>query len=158
MNKQEVYRFLTEQGIAYEVVEHRAVYTMEESNDMYIPYPEGDAKNLFVRDDKKENYYLITVQGEKRVDLKAFRKDHGLRKLSFCSEEELKTVLGLLPGSVTPLGMLNDSQRRVIFYLDKAFLGGMIAVHPNENTATVWMKTEDLVRVIEEHGNTIHMI
>lgn len=158
MNKQETYLFLKERGIPYEVIEHRAVFTMEEANSVDIPYPEGDAKNLFVRDDKKRNYYLITVKGDKRVDLKEFRKAQGLRSLSFASAEDMRSIMGSIPGGVTPLGLLNDEKREVIFFLDKAFLGGMIAVHPNENTATVWMKTEDLLRIVGEHGNIIHIV
>lgn len=61
MNKAEIYRFLTEHKISYEVTEHEAVYSMDELNSVELPYPEWDAKNLFVRDDKKQNYYLITV-------------------------------------------------------------------------------------------------
>lgn len=158
MNKQETYLFLKEQGVPYEVIEHQAVFTMEESNSVYIPYPEGDAKNLFVCDDKKRDYYLITVRGDKRVDLKEFRKTQGLRKLSFASAEDLMSIMGIMPGAVTPLGLLNDENRKVIFFLDKAFMGGMIAVHPNDNTATVWMKTEDLIRIVKEHGNIIHIV
>ena len=59
MNKQEVYIYLTEHHISYEVAEHKAVFNMEELNSIGLPYPEWDAKNLFVRDDKKRNYYLI---------------------------------------------------------------------------------------------------
>lgn len=70
MNKQEVYDFLTSRGIEYEVTEHGAVFNMEEMSHVELPHPEADAKNLFVRDDKKRNYYLITVRGDKRVDLK----------------------------------------------------------------------------------------
>ena len=119
--------------------------------------PEADAKNLFVRDDKKQNYYLITVKGEKRVNLKAFRKAQGTRNLSFASAEDLLTRLALIPGAVTPLGVLNDETRSVQVFLDQDFLQepGLVGVHPNENTATVWLKTEDLTRIIREHGNEV---
>ena len=70
MNKQEVYAFLKSQNIPFEITEHKAVFNMEELNSVELPYPSADAKNLFVRDDKKKNYYLITVHGDKRVDLK----------------------------------------------------------------------------------------
>ncbi len=62
MNKDGICRRLTAMGIPYELTEHKAVFNMEELNAMELPYPEWDAKNLFVRDDKKRNYYLITVQ------------------------------------------------------------------------------------------------
>lgn len=102
---------------------------------------------------KKRNYYLITVKGDKRVDLKLFRKAHGLRPLSFASAEDLLSVLGLLPGSVTPFGFLNDAGCSVRFYFDQEFLHQRIGVHPNDNTATVWMQADDLLRLIQEHGN-----
>lgn len=86
MNKQEVYDFLTSRGIEYEVTEHGAVFNMKEMSHVELPHPEADAKNLFVRDDKKRNYYLITVRGDKRVDLKKFKEEHGTRPLSFASE------------------------------------------------------------------------
>ena len=157
MNKWEVYDYLRERSIGFETTEHQAVYTMEELSDVVLPYPEADAKNLFVRDDKKRQYYLITVKGDKRVDLKAFRRQHAIRPLSFASENELKDILGLIPGAVTPLGILNDAEHRVQLYLDEDFLDspGLIGVHPNDNTATVWLKTEDLIAIIQEHGSRV---
>ena len=153
MNKTETYQYLTEHNIVYEVSEHKAVFNMEEAESLDLPYPECDAKNLFIRDDKKQNYYLITVKGDKRVDLKEFRKQHGLRELSFASPEELSAVMGLIPGAVTPLGILNDVERRVHFYLDKSFIGGKIGVHPNDNTATIWVQADELMDLIKKHGN-----
>lgn len=160
MNKQEIYNLLKEKNIWHEITEHKAVYNMAELAEIEIPYPEADAKNLFVRDDKKRNYYLITVKGDKRVDLKEFRKANQTRPLSFASEEDLMKILGLSAGSVTPLGVLNDEERKVTVYLDKDFFDelGLIGVHPNNNTATVWLKAEDLVRMIEEHGNRINVV
>ena len=89
MDKIEIYHYLKRQNIAYEITEHKAVFNMEEADAVDLPYPEWGAKNLFVRDDKKRNYYLITMKGNKRVDLKAFRRQRGLRALSFAAAEEL---------------------------------------------------------------------
>ena len=158
MNKLETYQYLTDHGISYEVTEHQAVYNMEELGSVKLPYPEWDAKNLFVRDDKKRNYYLITVKGDKRVDLKEFRKQHGLRNLSFASADDLMSIMGLIPGSVTPLGILHDMKCQVHFYLDAEFSGNLIGVHPNDNTATVWMKADDLAQLIREHGNEVDIV
>ena len=157
MNKQEIYALLDEKHIWHEVTEHKAVYNMAEVAEIQLPYPEADAKNLFVRDDKKRNYYLITVKGDKRTDLKAFRQKNGTRPLSFASDQDLIDMLGLIPGAVTPLGLLNDREHKATFFLDKAFLesSGLIEVHPNDNTATVWLKTQDLLRLLEENGTQI---
>ena len=157
MNKAETYEFLNKSGINYEITEHKAVFNMEELGEVKLPYPEFDAKNLFVRDDKKQNYYLITVKGDKRVNLKEFRKKYGLRNLSFASAEELMKIMGLTPGSVTPLGLLNDEEHIVKFYLDSEFNGTLIGVHPNDNTATGWLKSEDLIKIIKEHGNEVSL-
>ena len=119
MNKQEVYQFLQEKNIWFEVTEHKAVYNMEEVAEIEIPYPEADAKTLFIRDDKKKNYYLITVKGSKRVNLKEFRKQYQTRPLSFASEQELLEKLGLIAGSVTPLGILNDQDKAVKVFFDR---------------------------------------
>ena len=153
MDKTEIYHYLKEQKIEHEITEHKAVFNMEEMDSIELPYPEWNAKNLLVRDDKKRNYYLITVKGDKRVDLKGFRKQHGLRALSFASAEDLLDIMKLTPGSVTPLGILNDTEHRIHFFLDTEFAGNKIGVHPNDNTATVWMQADDLMKVIQEHGN-----
>ena len=126
-----------------------------ESDAVDLPYPEWGAKNLFVRDDKKRNYYLITMKGNKRVDLKAFRRQRGLRALSFAAAEELFDIMKLIPGAVTPLGILNDAEHRVQVFMDVEFVGNKIGVHPNDNTATVWMQADDLMKIIQKHGNTV---
>ena len=153
MTKQETYKYLTAHGVAYETAEHPAVYNMEEMAAVALPHPEADAKNLFVRDDKKQHYYLLTVRGDRRVDLKAFRKRHGLRNLTFASADELQAILGLIPGAVTPLGLLHDTARDVKFYLDASFGEGLVGVHPNDNTATVFLPAGELLRLIRERGN-----
>lgn len=158
MTKEETYTFLKEKGIEFETVEHKAVFNMDELNTVELPHPEWEAKNLFVRNDKKRDYYLITVKGSKRIDLKEFRRKNGLRPLTFASEDDLLGIMKLSPGSVTPLGLLNDSERKVKFYLDAELSGGMMGVHPNDNTATVYLKADDVMRLIGEHGNETEIV
>ena len=157
MDKQEIYDLLSARNICHEVTEHKAVYNMAEVAEIHLPYPEADAKNLFIRDDKKRNYYLITVKGDKRADLKAFRRQNNTRPLTFASVQDLMDMLGLISGAVTPLGLLNDREHKVTFWLDKSFLegSGLIGIHPNDNTATVWLKTQDLIRLLEENGTQV---
>ena len=90
------------------------------------------------------------------MDLREFRRNHGTRPLSFASERDLMEMMGLAPGAVTPFGLLNDTERRIHFFLDDDFLDppGLIGVQPNDNTATVWMKTEYL----KEYCTAIHLI
>ena len=135
MNKQEILDYLKEKNVLHEVTEHKVFYNMVEVSQIDIPYPEAEAKNLFVRDDKKRNYYLITVKADKKVNLKKFRKENNTRALSFASEDELKSIMGVIPGA-----------------------GHLIAVHPNDNTATVYLKAEDLIDIIKEHGNQVGVI
>lgn len=159
MNKQEIYDYLDKKNIHYEITNHKPVYNMEELSDISLPYPRYDAKNIFLCDDKKRNYYLLTIKGDKRVNLKEFRKNNNLRPLTFASEEALLNILNLCSGSVSPLGLLNDKNHQVIFYIDEYFLEeNLIGVHPNDNTATIWLKAVDLVNIIKELGNTVHII
>lgn len=154
MTKQETYAYLSARGIRYEITEHGAVYNMAEIEKLSLPYPEQEAKNLFVRD-KKHNYYMLTIKGDKRADLKAFRMEHALRPLSFASPQELRERLDLTPGAVTPLGLLNDMTGGIPLYIDAAFEGAFLGVHPNDNTATIWLKTADLIALLREHGNKV---
>ena len=160
MNKQDIYDLVKSKNIWYEITEHKAVFNMEELSKIEIPYPEYDAKNLFVRDDKKRNYYLISAKGDKRVDLKEFRNKYQTRPLSFASENDLMNIMNLIPGSVTPMGLLNDKDLKVTFYLDKDFMNDkqIIGVHPNENNATLWLKVNDLIDIIKEHGNEVNIV
>jgi len=157
MDKQTTYEYLRSNGIEFETTEHEAVYNMEELDAVDLPYPGDDAKNLFVRDDKKRNYYLITVRGDKRINLKDFRKEFQTRPLRFASEDDLMSIMGLIAGAVTPLGILNDEERKVQLFIDTDFFSGAgrIGVHPNDNTATVWLQAKDLVKLIEDHGNSV---
>lgn len=158
MDKQQTLEFLKQKGISFELIEHEAVNTVEQAHRLCLPHKEAHAKNLFLRDEKKKKYYLLTLKEERQIDLKEFRKEYGTRPLSFASAEDLMKILRLLPGSVTPLGLINDEQHIVHFFLDRDFLGGLVAAHPMENTATVFLKAEDLVALIRKNGNDVTLL
>ena len=126
MNEAEILDYLTTQGIDYEYQRHPAVLTMDEAERLALPHPECEARNLFVRESRTHRYFL--------------------RSLSFASADELREILRLETGAVTPLALLNAPD--VTLYLDEALLGSRIAVHPNTNTATVWLQTADLVNLL----------
>ncbi len=160
MTKEDVYDFIKHKNIWYEITEHKRVFTMDELDNIVLPYPEADAKNLFIRDDKKRNYYLITVSGKKKVDLSVFREKYNTRRLSFASEKDLIEILKLTPGSVTPLGLLNDKVNLVKYYLDSYFINkcDIIGMHPCDNSATLWLKTTDLINILKENGTIVNIV
>lgn len=157
MNRQEILELLKERKISYEITEHDAIFNMEEAGQVEMPYPDAEAKNLFLRDDKKRNWYLVTVRGNRKLDLKWFQSEFETRRLSFASDADLMKYLYLIPGSVTPFGLLNDEACSVQFFIDSTFEHRMIGIHPNDNTASVWMNADDLVSIIKEHGNPVQI-
>ena len=158
LDKQGVYDCLRDHHIDFEITDHAPLFSMDDKPNVELPYPEWDAKNLFIRDHKREHYYLITVRGSKRVDLKQFRKDHKLKKISFGSEEELWDILKIKPGHVSPFCLLHDEERKVHYYIDADYKDNLIGIHPNQNDATVWLQGKDLVNLIEEHGTIVEYI
>ena len=154
--RQKVFDHLEKMGIPYEVMQHPAVYTIDEMNELGIGAQGEVLKNLFLRDDKKKRFFLVVLRNDKKANLDELHTKLGSRKLSFASEEYLSRYLGLEKGSVSPFGILNDDDRAVEVVVDKDLLSlARIGVHPNENTATVWISFQDLQRVIQEHGNDV---
>ena len=158
MGKTEVLNFLEQHNIPFEIVEHEAVFTMAEMEQLHLEGTPDVAKNLFARDAKKHNYYLITHREDKYISLKEFGMQISGKGLKLASETDLEKFIGLKPGSVSPLGILNDDSKSVKVLLDEDFRGGRIGLHPNENTATVFMSVDDLIKIIEEHGNTVEFV
>lgn len=157
--KTETIALLEREGIAYELYEHVAVYTVAEAVTAGIPHRELGAKNLFLRDDKHRAYYLVCLPDEKNVSLREIQERLGSRRLSFASEKDLHSMLGLIPGSVTPLGALNDASGSVEVVLDQALVkAGRLTVHPCDNTATVLLATQDLIDLLRSHGRPVRVV
>ncbi len=155
---QEVCDLLNDMKINFKLTRHQAAYTVDEIEALHLPDEDVIAKNLFVRDDKKRQYYLLVVRKEKKVELKALEQKLYSRRLSFASENELNSILGLTKGSVTPFGIIHDDARKVKVIIDSTFKKSLIGIHPNENIATIWLQVTDLVRVIKEQGNDVEFV
>lgn len=158
MNQEEILKLLDEKKIEYTLVHHKPVFTIDEMNEVDVPNKDRIAKNLFLRDDKKRSYYLVSIEETKRADLKALRTLLSSRPLSFASEDDLVYILSLKKGEVTPFGLLNDKEHKAVFILDSYFEGGIIGIHPNDNTATVFLKTADLISILSGIGTEIRII
>ena len=155
VGKSQITALLQEKGIDFELAEHPPVYTIDEMLALDLPHPKDIAKNLFLRDDKKQNYYLIVLREDKKADLKKLRTQLSSRPLRFASEEDLADILGVISGAVTPFGLLNDVDHRVQAWVDKDLKRGLVGVHPNENTATVYLSAKALVELLQASGADI---
>lgn len=155
MTKDEIFAFLDQKGIHYKRVDHAPVHTIEEMEAAGICGQGNVCKNLFLRNGNGKRHFLVCVHKNKTVDLKRLGSLLGSR-MSFASEERLQKYLGLAPGAVTLLGILNDQKAEVEVVIDEDLMGeASLGVHPCENTATIFLDFADLRRLIEEHGNPI---
>ena len=156
--KEEVKAFLEENNIPFEWVEHKAVYTIEDMEELGLESMEETAKNLFLRDQKGKRHFLVVIRADKQANLKELGEKLGT-KLSFASEERLEKYLGLKKGAVTPLGVLNDEDHAVEIYFDEDFVyKERIGVHPNDNTASVYLKPLHLLEIIRNRANTLEIV
>ncbi len=150
---------LDNRNIKYTIKEHEPVYTMDEMVVLGLDHDAVITKNLFIRDDKKRNYFLIVLTKEKQLNFKALQKTMNSRPLRFASENDLTKYLGLIKGAVSPLGILNDENRTVQVLFDEDLKNCTnLGVHPNDNTATVYLAFQDLCDLIKEHGNEVGFI
>jgi Ala-tRNA(Pro) deacylase len=139
--------------IATRTVGHEAVFTVAESSRLHRELPGGHVKNLFLKD-KKDQLWLVVALIDTEIDLKTLPKRIGSGRLSFGNAALLMEVLGVAPGSVTPLALINDTERRVSVVLDARLLAhDLLNCHPLENTATTNIARDDLLRFIRACGH-----
>ena len=151
-----VYAALDALGITYEKYEHPAVFTAEEAAQHWRGLRGTRCKNLFLRNKKGNRHYLVVLEVSKQADLRELVKLVGDDRLSFGSPERLMAELGLTPGSVGPLGLLNDADGsvRVVIDEDLRHVEALI-FHPNINTASVVISTTDFEKFLATRANTI---
>lgn len=151
--------WLEKNEIHYNKHTHPAVFTVPEAKIHCGHIPGTHIKNLFLRNKKTDEYYLVTIPSEKQLDLKAFRKLMGAPKICFADSEALMGILGLTPGAVSPLGLVNDTEHRALFILEKKLWDAKIlCVHPNVNTETLQLKIEDFRKFVDATGTELKLV
>ncbi|MCZ8261679.1 MAG: prolyl-tRNA synthetase associated domain-containing protein [Beijerinckiaceae bacterium] len=151
--------FMAELGIRATTIEHPPLHTVEESRALRGEISGAHTKNLFLKD-KGSNLFLVTAEESSPLDLKQIDKVIGAKgRVSFASAEQLLEALGILPGSVSPLALVNDRAGRVRFILEEKLAeAAIINVHPLVNTMTTSLATPDLRRYIEATGHAITVL
>lgn len=160
ITEKELYEKLKEIGIYdYTVKEHPPLFSVEDviANDCMMPGL--NFKNLLIKDKKAETYYLVILEDSRKMENKYFKEFTGWGKIRFAHPEELYEKMGLKPGSVSPYGLLNNSEHDIIIVVDHAIAAAdedeLINFHPNRNTATLTVKKHQFVKYLESLGNKI---
>jgi len=150
---EQLFAMLKRLGIAYETIEHEPLFTVEQARKLRDQIPSGHAKNLFLKDNKKQ-IWLFVVHADTRVELKTLAKKLQAPGLHFAQSNDLMNYLGVTPGSVTPFGLLNDYDHVVRVLLDKELLAhNTVGIHPLRNNATTIISIDALQQFIRACGN-----
>ncbi|MHA2039253.1 MAG: prolyl-tRNA synthetase associated domain-containing protein, partial [Promethearchaeota archaeon] len=144
--------------IHYTLHTHPAVFTVPEAKIHCGHIPGSHCKNLFLKNKKTNQLYLLTFPHERRLDLNQFRKSVSASKIRFAEPEDLKKVLGIAPGAVSPIGLVNDIHNKVIFIVDEQIWNAEeVCCHPNINTETLQIPGIDFQKLIKATGTTIEI-
>ena len=158
LGKKEILELLDHNHIKYELYEHEPIKTVSESQELGLPHQDWATKNFFLRDKKKKNYFIITTQENKQIDLRTIREILGTTALSFASDDDLGNMLGIISGAVSPFGALNDESQKVKIYIDRLFEGNLMDAHPNDNAATMFLHADDVIEVLRQSGRIAEYI
>ncbi|MFX1454336.1 MAG: prolyl-tRNA synthetase associated domain-containing protein [Promethearchaeota archaeon] len=150
--------WLANHNIHYLHHTHPAVFTVPEAKIHCGHIPGIHCKNLFLKNKKNNQLYLVTFPHEKRLDLNQFRKSVGAPKIRFAEPEDLKKVLRITPGAVSPIGLVNDINNKVIFIIDEQIWNSEeVCCHPNVNTETLQIPGIDFQKLIKATGTTMEI-
>ncbi|MDE5639112.1 MAG: prolyl-tRNA synthetase associated domain-containing protein [Odoribacter sp.] len=159
IGQKKVYETLEKLGIKFDYIEHPPAPTIEIARRYWTALDSKHCKNLFFRNHKGNRHYLVIFDCEQNLAIHDL--EHLLKqgKLSFASEKRLVKYLGIYPGSVSPFGLVNDEGHHVCVFLDENLRQAeKLSFHPNDNRASLAIKTEDFIRYMEASGNAYEWI
>lgn len=140
-------------AIDFAAHEHEAVFTVEESRRIDAGFPGRHSKNLFLKD-AAGAFWLVTVPAEARIDLKGLPAAIGCKRVSFGREDDMVRLIGIAPGSVTPLAMINAAPGSVTVVIDEGLAtADRVNVHPLRNTATLGLAGAEILRLLRHWGH-----
>ncbi len=157
--QKELYTLFNELEIDLQYIEHPPVPTVEEAMKYWEGMDAVKCKNLFFRNHKGNRHYLVLLEHKQSLKIKDLEQILKQGKISFASEKRLAKYLKLTPGSVTPFGLINDSENHVHVFIDKNLQDcGHISFHPNINTASIVVSFDDFIKFMDWTGNSYEFI
>jgi Ala-tRNA(Pro) deacylase len=159
MKREIVLNTLDELDIPYDLHEHPPVPTVEDALPYWNEIPATHCKNLFFRNHKGNRHYLVILRHDRQLNIRDLEKRLKQGKLSFASPRRMEKYLGLHGGSVSLFGIINDFENHVHLFMDDALKEAKkISFHPNDNTATLVISFDSMIRFLEWSGNTYEFI
>ena len=157
--QKELYEVLDKLGISFDYHEHPPLNTIEEAIVHWKDFNSGRCKNIFFRNHKGNRHYLVVLEHLRLLDIHDLEKRLRQGKLTFASDKRLMKYLGVEPGSVSPLGLINDTENHVHLFIDEQLNDfERLAFHPNVNTASLVISKSDFLRFLEFTGNSYEFI
>lgn len=154
-NADDLCQFLSKNEIRFQCCDHPPVYTCAEAEALVPSMPGAKSKNLFLCDDKGRQHFLVVVAADKQVDLKTLAQTLEIKKLRFASPKRLEHHLGLTPGAVTLLAVVNDPDHAVTVVIDTDIWNGeALLCHPLVNTSTLSISLDGIRRLLAVTGHS----
>jgi len=156
----DIYKILAEHQIEYERSDHPPVFTVEEAHRLTPDMPGAKTKNLFICDQKGKKHFLIVLEADKRIKLKRLAEVLGVKKVRFGSPKRLMRYLGITPGAVSILAVINDREKAVKVIIDNNLwqTAKMILCHPLVNTSTLAIALHDIERLLNKTGQPFQVL
>lgn len=154
----EIKQYLKELNIKFKEFIHPPLYTCEQAEKYNKEIKGIHCKNLFLKNKKAANYYLIIIPASEKLNLKKLESLLN-EKLKFANEEELKNILNLTPGAVSPFGLINDKDNKTILIIKKQIWDSdFVSFHPNINTETLELNKNDFQKYVKSLKNRLLII
>lgn len=148
--KEKIYKHLRELGVEFVIHDHPPLFTCADHDKYGLTFEGLQCKNLFLRDQKKTRYFLVSMPADKPLSLADLAPELGEKKLSFVNETELLDKLGVTTGAVSVLNVIGAKDRDVIYIIDGTLkTANKVGFHPSDNTATVVFSGKDLERILK---------
>ncbi len=156
----DIYEILAEHQIRYQRCDHPPVFTVEEARRLTPPLPGAKTKNLFICDDKGKKHFLVVLDAARRIQLKKLAQVLNVKKVRLASPARLERCLGVTPGAVSLLAIVNDHNQSVEVVMDRDLWrrSDVFLCHPLVNTSTLVISRRDIERLVRHTGHSMHLL
>jgi Ala-tRNA(Pro) deacylase len=157
--QKDLYDLLAKLSVKFDYHEHPPVNTIDDAVTHWKDFNSGRCKNIFFRNHKGNRHYLVILEHLRQLNIHDLEKRLKQGKLTFASDRRLKKYLGVEPGSVSPFGLINDTDHHVHLFIDEKLNEfHRLAFHPNDNTASLVISKTDFLKFLEYMGNSYEFV